>query len=196
MPSFTRDYFDSLAPVWAQIFSPAVWKRDVPRVVVEVGAYEGRSSIWIAENLLTTPDSRLYCIDIWDLEGHEGAAERWARFRANIAELPNADQVRAVRARSDDALADMRAQGLRADFVYIDGSHAAPQVLSDLVLAFGLLKRGGLIICDDYLWVDPRHPDDPLLRPKMAIDAFTSIYARSIHMPTGYPARQVLIQKT
>ena len=85
---------------------------------------------------------------------------------------------------------------MRADFVYIDGSHHAHAVLSDLVHAFGLLKTGGLIVCDDYLWTaTDADPGDVLARPKIAIDAFTTIYARKINMPGGFPARQTIIQK-
>ena len=36
------------------------------------------------------------------------------------------------------------------DLIYIDASHYAPDVLSDAVLAFKLLKPGGILIFDDY----------------------------------------------
>ena len=35
------------------------------------------------------------------------------------------------------------------DFIYVDASHRAPDVLLDAVLAFQLLRIGGLIIFDD-----------------------------------------------
>jgi predicted O-methyltransferase YrrM len=63
------------------------------------------------------------------------------------------------------------------DFIYVDGSHMAFDVLGDLILSFKLLKIGGLCICDDYLWEgqsDPRHT------PKMAVDSFTSIISGQI----------------
>ena len=194
MPSYTEDYFSHHIPAWERLFAAGRWSG--PRTVVEIGSHEGRSAVWIAQNLLQNPGSRLYCIDIWDMEGHPNAAERLERFKANIAELPNADAVTALKARSDAALPRLRAEGVRADFVYVDGSHQAPAVLSDLVLSFGLLRQGGMMICDDYLWTKvDGDPGDLLARPKIAIDAFTTIYARQINMPGGFPARQTIIQK-
>jgi len=42
------------------------------------------------------------------------------------------------------------------DFIYIDGDHTAEGVLQDAVLAWRLLKAGGIMAFDDYLWEDPR----------------------------------------
>ena len=194
VPEFTQDYFSHHIPDWQRVFATAGWAG--PRTVVEIGSHEGRSAMWMAENLLAHPESRLYCIDTWDLEGRPEGAERLQRFQANIAELPNRSAVIAMKARSEAALVQLRGQGVRADFVYVDGSHRAPEVLSDLVLSFGMLKRGGFMICDDYLWTaQGGDPGDLLSRPKLAIDAFTSIYARRIHMPGSYPVRQIIIQK-
>jgi predicted O-methyltransferase YrrM len=60
------------------------------------------------------------------------------------------------------------------DLIYIDGSHQAPDVLSDATLSFPLLKVGGIMIFDDYLWRGrlPRNENGP----KFAIDAFLNIY--------------------
>lgn len=58
------------------------------------------------------------------------------------------------------------------DFISIDGSHEAADVLSDAVLSWPLLKAGGLICFDDYeWWIDPA----PERSPKLAIDSFLSV---------------------
>lgn len=59
------------------------------------------------------------------------------------------------------------------DVIYIDGSHFAKDCLVDAVISFEMLKTGGHIIFDDYQWGD-KFPDH--YRPRMAIDAFTSVY--------------------
>lgn len=193
MPQFTSDYFRSNAPVWEHLFRRLGWRADEPKVVVEIGSYEGSSAMWIAHNLLKAAESRLYCIDFW--EG-EGAAERFARFERNIAELPDPEKLVVMKSRSFDALVRLAQEGVRADFIYVDGSHAAPDVLSDLVLSFGLLKNGGLIICDDYLWSDPRYGGSDIVgRPKIAIDAFTTIYARKLRILGGLPNVQIAFQR-
>lgn len=38
------------------------------------------------------------------------------------------------------------------DLIYIDGSHMALDVYNDLINSFPLLKKNGIIVCDDYLW--------------------------------------------
>ena len=49
------------------------------------------------------------------------------------------------------------------------------------VLSFQLLKLGGLLICDDYLWSqEPLGSEDVLNSPKLAIDAFTNIHRRKL----------------
>jgi hypothetical protein len=83
-------------------------------------------------------------------------------------------QVRVCRGRSEEMLVKLIGQGIRADFIYVDGSHQAADVLSDAVLAWKLLKEGGVLIFDDYLWA--RYQDRPLLNPKMAIDAFVNCH--------------------
>jgi predicted O-methyltransferase YrrM len=74
-------------------------------------------------------------------------------------------------------------KGHRASFdlVFVDGSHQASDVLTDLVLGYDLCKIEGTIICDDYLWsMEPAGKQDPLNMPKQAIDAFSTIFMRKI----------------
>lgn len=193
MPQYTSDYFRSNVRAWEYIFKRLGWRADQKKIAVEIGSYEGSSAIWIAENLLAAPESRLYCIDIWQ---GDGADERFERFKANIAELPDPDKLVVMKSWSRDALVRLAHEGVKVDFVYVDGSHAAPDVLSDLVLSFGLLQNRGLIICDDYLWSDPRYGGHDLVgRPKIAIDAFTTIYARKLRVLRGIPNVQVAFVK-
>jgi predicted O-methyltransferase YrrM len=65
----------------------------------------------------------------------------------------------------------------RFNFIYIDGSHTAKDVLTDACMAWPLLKQGGLMVFDDYLWGDSR---DILHRPRFAVDVFTNIFAESL----------------
>ena len=38
------------------------------------------------------------------------------------------------------------------DFIYIDGSHKAEEVLDDCVSSWKILNKGGLLILDDFFW--------------------------------------------
>ena len=76
------------------------------------------------------------------------------------------------------------------------GSHQAPDVLSDAVLSFSLLREGGVIAFDDYLWAeDMSYGRDPLRCPKPAIDAFINIYFRKVEVISA-PLYQMYIRKT
>ena len=73
------------------------------------------------------------------------------------------------------------------DVVYVDGSHTADDVLADAILSWGLLKTGGIVIFDDYLWDggyytgNGRHLPGELL-PGMAINAFIQTYRSYIEV--------------
>ena len=76
------------------------------------------------------------------------------------------------------------------DFIYIDGSHIAKDVLTDACMAWPLLKPKGLMVFDDYMWGSPR---DILHRPKLAIDAFTNLFAEEAEIiHAGY---QLVVRK-
>ena len=193
MPSFTN-YHQPYEAAWRHLlFERARWTPDQPRTVVEVGSYEGSSAWWIMNNLLQSPESRLFCIDVWT--GDDGEA-LFSSFKANLAELANANQVEVIRDWSQNALRDLIRRQVKADLLYIDGGHDAPTVLRDLVTGFDLVKVGGLVICDDYLWNDARWGGNRTLgRPKIALDAFTTIYADKLRMVSGMPNVQVYFQK-
>ena len=92
-----------------------------------------------------------------------------ARFDENVKLAIGTDRRRGVSCgRSSSAprsrLPDMIATGEAPfDLIYIDGSHTAADVLTDAVLAFQLLRVGGVMIFDDYLWsMEPALSVDPL----------------------------------
>ncbi len=97
---------------------------------------------------------------------------------------------------SDIAMYEMLAKGMFGyfDFIYVDGSHTAPDVLLDAVLAFKLVRVGGIIGFDDYSWREPGPRYDVLRCPKIAIDAFTNIYSGKARTLFSYTS-QVYVEK-
>jgi predicted O-methyltransferase YrrM len=83
------------------------------------------------------------------------------------------------------------------DLVFVDGSHQACDVLSDLVLSYHLCAVGGQIICDDYLWSNARHgSQDLLMMPRLAIDAFAHAFMRKVAQASGLKLYQAYFVKT
>jgi predicted O-methyltransferase YrrM len=138
---------------------------DTPCRLLEIGCYEGRATVWLLENIATHPDAAITCIDI---------AEQ-ASLRQNILAARSPEKVRLEIGRSRNLLRLCPENSF--DFVYVDGSHETVDVLEDAVLSFRLLKRGGIMGFDDYKWKDRAFPS---AIPKLAINAFLSIYRRKI----------------
>ena len=73
---FTSDWFSHNIPTWEKL-----WPMMKPRRVLEIGSYEGRSTVWMINKLASIEGAELHCIDPWEYEG--GHVER--RFKANVA---------------------------------------------------------------------------------------------------------------
>ena len=126
-----------------------------------------------------------------------------ARFAHNIAKakadsgLEHVD-VQVHKSLSHLALADLISQRRLGyfDIIYIDGSHQAPDVLTDAVMAFPLLRVGGIMAFDDYLWaVEAKGEENPLFMPKPAIDAFANLFMRKIGVVKGGSGEQLFLRK-
>lgn len=187
---FSADWFSPHIPDWERLLGPLKGRPDL--TFLEVGSFEGRSASWLLENVLTHPSSSLYCVDTF-----EGSVEHagmdltnlYERFLANTRAFGS--RVRVLREPSLRALSRLQLQAARFDFIYIDGSHAAADVLADAVLSFPLLKVGGLLAFDDYQY--PLGKDD-WDRPRLAIDAFLHTHRPKCEVVhTGY---QVFLRKT
>ncbi|HEY2919629.1 MAG TPA: class I SAM-dependent methyltransferase [Candidatus Binatia bacterium] len=142
--------------------------KDKPGVkALEVGSFEGRSALWFLVNVLSHPTSSITCVDIFDnpvVEGH---------FDKNMAISGFSSKVIKVKARSDDALKQLKSGTY--DFIYIDGSHVAKDVLVDAVLAWELLKPGGVVIFDDYAGAGFGSRFGRHKTPKLSINAFLDV---------------------
>lgn len=197
--AITQDWFSNHIPAWEGILA-----RLKPRRVLEIGSYEGLSTTYIIEQCSAFGSLQIHCVDTW-----EGAADLpadamhgvEARFDQNVKTAINRAaspvSLHKVKRRSSLALSDCIARGEPPfDLIYIDGSHTAADVLVDAVLAFQLLRVGGVMIFDDYLWsMEPALKVDPLNLPKPAIDAFTATFMRKVRVLPGLPNSQCYVEK-
>lgn len=199
-PEFTNDWFEFSKPRWNHLVPNAN-----PSKILEVGSYEGASAYFLVEKLACNKPIELHCVDTWEGSIESNVSDMSAverRFDSNLALAMDAAEhevaLRKHKGRSDEILPRLLAEGYAGyfDFVYIDGSHQAPDVLCDAVLGFRLCRPGGFLVFDDYLWNDHTSQGRDILRsPKPAIDAFTNIYARKLKF---LPALlyQIYLQKT
>lgn len=170
------DWHSAHADLWLSVLPPLL--PDRPIRWLEIGSFEGRSAVWTLEYLLRDGDE-LVCLDTF------ADAARESRFDKNLA-----GRATKVKARSLDYLRRERGSFFGA---YIDGSHDAPDVLADAVLAWQLLEVGGVMIFDDYLWHHPKHKAGRV-SPGVAIDGFLAAFATRLSVL--HIGAQVIAQKT
>jgi predicted O-methyltransferase YrrM len=198
--NFTNNWFESAAK--------GVWDSLIPQLnptrILEIGSYEGASACYLIEKLAASKEIELHCVDPWDKNKSVTKTNMTtveSRFHQNtkaaISKVENAVQLILHKEFSDLVLSKLLAEGKQGyfDFIYIDGSHRAPDVLCDAILSFRLLKNKGVMVFDDYLWHENlSYGTDPIRCPKLAIDAFTNIYCRKIRVMSA-PLYQLYVQK-
>jgi hypothetical protein len=164
---FTAYWHKSRAKDWERELSAYKGRENLR--YLEVGVFEGRSLIWMIENVLTHPTSSAVAVDIF-MDEYE------ATYDANIVASGAAKRVTKIKEPSRTALRKLELASF--DIIYIDGSHTADDVLADAVLSWDLLREGGLVIFDDYAWTGrPKGSAlPPELLPQVAIDAFITSY--------------------
>ena len=153
------------------------WKSDLARFAgapglrfLEIGSFEGNSACWLLDNVLTGDDSTVTCIDLYP-------SRIEALFDENIQKTGAAHKVIKLKGDSKEVLPTLDRGAF--DFVYVDGSHTAPDTLEDAILSWKLVRPGGLLIFDDYTISDNRML--AILSPGteqtgVAVDAFLKVY--------------------
>lgn len=189
---FTKNWFGWGPQVWPDIikFLPA------RKNFLEIGSFEGRSTVWIVENMMED-GGEITCIDTWSGgEEHinnemEGAELRFDKNRELAQTKFPLRHINKWKGRSTEELATLLSNRKQYDFIYIDGSHRAKDVLTDACMAWPLLKMDGLLAFDDYLWKPPGF--SLTQRPKLAIDAFVNVFEDEIAVAhNGY---QLIVRK-
>ncbi len=188
---FTKDWFNWAPEVWTQL-TPMLPDR---LNFLEIGSFEGRSAVWIAENMMED-EGNIQCVDTWEggeEHGAENMSEVEARFLHNTKVLeekyPNRSVIQ-IKDTSTRALARFIEKEYTYNFIYIDGSHIAKDVLTDACMSWSMLQPKGMMVFDDYMWGNPR---DILHRPKPAIDAFCNLFAEEAEIVhVGY---QLVVRK-
>lgn len=202
---FTNKWFEGAAKANWDLLIPQI----KPTKLLEIGSYEGASTCYLIDTLGSNSNIELHCIDTWTggiehKEGGTAQADMLAvenRFHKNVHisksnKMYDID-IKIHKGHSDIELATLLANGYSNyfDFIYIDGSHQAPDVLIDAVLSFKLLRIGGVIVFDDYLWSEESVTNRNInMCPKPAIDAFLNINFNKINIISA-PLYQLYTQK-
>lgn len=168
---FTTDWFTGNIPVWEQVLAPFKGKPGVS--YLEIGLWEGRSALWVLENILTHPTARLTGIDVFTGEVKQ-------RYLANLRLSGFANKATTIVGPSQQELRKLPLASF--DIVYVDGSHAADDVLADAIQSWEVLKPGGILIFDDYRCSGYTTQLPLELLPMAAIDVFVMSHRHSLEL--------------
>lgn len=162
---FTENWFSDHIPIWEKHLTPLAHKAGLQ--ILEIGSYQGMSTCWLLDNILTHPSARIVCVD--PLYPHYAQ-----RFNDNIYDSGALSKVVKIANRSQEALPILRPNTY--DFIYIDGDHDDDVAFQDGIFAWNLVKVGGLMIFDDYECLMPEHI------AKAGIDRFVSLFSSSVEV--------------
>jgi predicted O-methyltransferase YrrM len=186
--TFTKNTFTDRIPSWTKLLNEFKGKPGIN--YLEIGTFEGRSALWVLENILTHPTSKLTIIDAFE-------EHTYNTFLSNINLSGEAAKFTILTGLSTNKIRELPFNSI--DFAYVDGSGKGIVMLSDLVSTWNLVKVGGLIICSQYSLNEALRralglqPDDP--GPHEAIDAFLKIYSSYITVLTLQEGQVVFRKK-
>lgn len=179
---FTEKWFESLINTEYTIANnesehTIVWDPSEKRQILEIGVYEGGSSVFWSDFYLDHEESSLISIDpftgseehLRNPENYAGLAKLERTARGNIAKSKNASKVEVIKGTSQYVFPEIDRRCNSKPFIdilYIDGAHDSASVARDIVLYVPLVKPGGYVIFDDYGHPDVRRAVD------MSLNAF------------------------
>jgi len=152
--SYVEHFYQTLGEDWFDF--QEIYKRMVQRYdnahFVEVGSWKGRSSVFMAVEIINSGRNiRFDCVDTW-----EGSVEHitisdvinkklYATFMANIQPVKNI--INPIRLKSVDASKCYTNGSL--DFVFIDASHEYRDIKNDILCWMPKVKKGGVFAGHD-----------------------------------------------
>ncbi len=124
----------------------ALVKRYNPKILFEIGTFDGRTTINLAIN---SPDEAIvYTLDL-PLQNIDKSPPGYRFTSKDEEELPEKGKI--VQLYGDSAKFDYSPYLDRVDFIFIDGNHSYDYVVNDTQVALKLLRQGkGVIVWHDY----------------------------------------------
>lgn len=188
MSNFSQNWFESLG---LKNFERLKTMMDCNKPInyLEIGCFEGNCHKWMYENILTHPLSKSTVIDPFEKSLTHGNS--YNTFKHNLSD--NLDKINILKGFSDDVLPTLEKE--MYDIIYVDGDHTAEAAFKDGVNSFPLLKTGGIMIFDDYLWVLREGIDQVgnWNNPCTGVNCFLFQYKDNIKLLDGFepPVRQI-----
>jgi|UniRef100_A0A6C0LWG4 predicted O-methyltransferase YrrM len=120
--------------------------------ILEIGSYEGLSSVFFADNFLEREMSSLTCVDPFLRISNNDHAEylknnQEKNFDINITRCDNSEKIKVFKITSDEFFANNRK---KFNLIYIDGCHEPEFISRDIENGFKCLEENGIMWMNDY----------------------------------------------
>jgi len=139
---------------------------EYPCQVLEIGCYQGVSTLHLLNSLCSHKDSKLFAVDPFIYDTQED-------FKYNISLSPHSEKLMLFPMKSKDFYRDT---SYYFDFIYIDGEHTPEALENDLESCWKILNKDGMIWIDDYLGGGEKK----ILKP--TVDKFLTKYKSQIRL--------------
>lgn len=144
MPEFTTNWYSEENLSKLAELASATW--GLPGVVIEVGCWEGRSSIAIANAVWP---ELLICIDTWEgsiPDGYTAQDDVHQRFINNMCEMTAGNFVDAYMSWEEFEWGEVSS----IKFIHIDAEHTYEAVKGNIEVVLPKMASGGIICGDDF----------------------------------------------
>jgi len=121
-------------------------------VVVEIGSYEGKSTICLAQGNKLASQEKVYAVD--NFRGDKYVGENPLMFEKFIKNLEEFKLERVVQPIKSDSVAASKKFKKPVRLLFIDASHDYEDVKRDFSAWFPLVAAGGLIVFHDATYFD------------------------------------------
>ncbi len=191
--NYQFDYMDSFSLnifIWKSLFKKFELKNSNINYL-EIGCFEGRSSVYILEQL-----EKAYCYFVDPFKEYDEMTESthqknftsiFENFSNNVQEFDGRYEIHQS---TSDLFFNRLNISQKFDLVYVDGSHLSEDVYRDAINVDKHLNKGGFIIFDDFFWFwyDERNDN-----PFFGITKF--LYENKKNYKTVYLGDQLILRK-
>jgi predicted O-methyltransferase YrrM len=161
-----------------------------PKVIIELGAWLGSSTLHIAS--LLPNDGLVFTVDHWYQPPYDQNIDDWYKnydipnlykqFLSNVKHCGLENKIVPVFGTTKSALEEFKKHNIQPDLIYVDADHYESSVYWDLVNYYPLIKGHGVICGDDYYW-NLNNAEYPV---KKAVDRFAKENNLKVYTPNNW----------
>lgn len=147
---FTTDWFHG--GIMHDTNSIIQLKKDDSLNLLEIGAFEGKSTVWFNDTYLSHDESTMTVIDPFLTTDTTTPLDNktFEYFCQNMKLCKYPNKVKLIKDLSENVLPALVLKNVEYDLIFIDGSHLRRDIILDIVLSWKMLKKNGYMILDDY----------------------------------------------